>query len=87
MLGVGIGAVELPTAVPHFAAIAVIVGSGVAAPGKVVMLLIYNVAFLAPVVAILFTLLVLGDDAKQPLARVNLWTSGTGRACSPRWLR
>jgi cytochrome c biogenesis protein CcdA len=73
MLGVGIGAVELPTAVPYFAAIAVIVGSGVAVVGQVAMLLIYNAAFVAPVTAILFALLVLGDQAKQPLARVNLW--------------
>jgi cytochrome c biogenesis protein CcdA len=75
-LGAGIAIVELPTAMPYFAAIAVIIGSGVALPGKIVMLLIYNVAFLAPVFAILFTLLVLGDDARQPLARVNLWVLG-----------
>ncbi len=76
MLGVGIAAVELPTALPYFAAIAVIVGSGVAIPGQVAMLLLYNVAFLAPIVAILFTLLVLGDAARQPLARANLWVLG-----------
>jgi cytochrome c biogenesis protein CcdA len=73
MLGAGIAVVELPTALPYFAAIAVIVGTDAAIPLQVAMLLIYNVAFLAPVMAILFTLLVLGDDAKQPLARVNLW--------------
>ncbi len=73
MLGAGIAAVELPTAVPYFAAIAVIIGSGVAVPGKVVGLMIYNVAYLAPVVAILFVLLVFGDAAKQPLAHANRW--------------
>lgn len=73
MLGIGIAAVELPTAIPYFAAIAVIVGSGVAAVGKLAMLMIYNAAFLAPLVAILLTLLVLGEDAKQPLTRFNLW--------------
>jgi hypothetical protein len=75
-LGAGIAIVELPTAMPYFAAIAVIIGSGVGLVGKIAMLLIYNVAFLAPVFAILFTLLVLGDDARQPLARVNLWVLG-----------
>lgn len=72
-LGAGIAAVELPTALPYFAAIAVIVGSGAALPGKVLALVAYNVAFLAPVLAMLFTLFVLGDAARQPLARANGW--------------
>jgi cytochrome c biogenesis protein CcdA len=76
MLGVGIAAVELPTALPYFAAIAVIVGSGVAIPGKVALLMVYNAAFLAPVTAILLTLLVLGDAATEPLARFNRWVLG-----------
>jgi hypothetical protein len=73
LLGAGIAAVEFPTAMPYFAAIAVILGSGVALLGKVAMLLIYNVAFMAPVFAILVTLLILGDDAREPLARANRW--------------
>jgi cytochrome c biogenesis protein CcdA len=73
MLGVGVAAVELPTALPYFAAIAVIVGSGVGLVGKVVLLLIFNAAFLLPVFAILIALIVLGDKANEPLARCNQW--------------
>ena len=76
LLGAGIAIVELPTAVPYFAAIAVIIGSGVGLIGKIAMLLIYNVAFLAPVLAILLTLMVLGDDAREPLAHANQWMLG-----------
>jgi cytochrome c biogenesis protein CcdA len=73
LLGAGIALVELPTALPYFAAIAVIVGSGVSTPEKLALLMIFNLAFVAPVIAILITLLVLGDAAKQPLARANRW--------------
>ncbi len=52
-LGAGIAAVELPTALPYFAAIAVIVGSDAAIPGQVAALLVYNAAFLAPIGAML----------------------------------
>ena len=75
-LGAGIAAVELPTALPYFAAIAVIVGSDAAIPGQVAALLVYNAAFLAPIGAMLVTVLILGDAAKQPLARVNHWVLG-----------
>jgi cytochrome c biogenesis protein CcdA len=72
-LGAGIAAIELPTALPYFAALVVIVESGASLPGKLGLLLVYNAAFLAPVVAILITLLVLGDVADEPLARANRW--------------
>lgn len=75
-LGAGIAAVELPTALPYFAAIAVIVGTDAAIPGQVAALLVYNVAFLAPIIAMLVTLLILGDAAKRPLERVNHWVLG-----------
>lgn len=75
-LGAGIAAVELPTALPYLAAIAVIVGSGASLPGKVIGLVIFNAAFLAPVFAMLFALVVLGDGAREPLARINTWMVG-----------
>jgi cytochrome c biogenesis protein CcdA len=72
-LGAGIALIELPTALPYFAAIAVIIGSGVGIPGKVVMLVLYNVAFVVPVIAILVAMMILGDRAKEPLGRANQW--------------
>jgi cytochrome c biogenesis protein CcdA len=76
ILGAGIAAVELPTALPYFAAIAVIVGSDAAIPGQIGALIVYNAAFLAPIGAMLLTLMILGDAATQPLARVNHWVLG-----------
>jgi cytochrome c biogenesis protein CcdA len=73
MLGAGIAVVELPTALPYFAAIAVIVGSGAAIPGKVAMLVVYNLAFVFPILAILAILVVFRDAATEPLARFNRW--------------
>jgi cytochrome c biogenesis protein CcdA len=73
MLGAGIAMVELPTALPYFAAIAVIVSSGSGLVGKTALLLLFNVAFLAPVVAILLVFVALGDRGREPLARANEW--------------
>jgi cytochrome c biogenesis protein CcdA len=76
MLGAGIALVELPTAIPYFAAIAVIIGSGVALPGKIVLLVAYNLAFVAPIFAMLVTLLLVGDRARPFLQRANDWMLG-----------
>jgi cytochrome c biogenesis protein CcdA len=72
-LGAGIALIELPSALPYFAAIAVIIGSGAAIPGKILMLVLYNVAFVLPVIAILVALIVARDGTKEPLAKVNDW--------------
>jgi cytochrome c biogenesis protein CcdA len=72
-LGAGIALIELPSALPYFAAIAVIIGSGAAIPGKILMLVLYNVAFMSPVIAILVALIVAREGTKEPLAKVNEW--------------
>jgi cytochrome c biogenesis protein CcdA len=53
LLGATIMAVELPTAFPYFAAIAAIVASGRGAVTQVLLLVLFNVAFVAPLLAIL----------------------------------
>ncbi len=68
ILGATITAVELPTAFPYFAAIAAIVGSGLGLPRQVVLLVLFNVCFVLPLIAILATLAIAGDRAKQLLA-------------------
>jgi cytochrome c biogenesis protein CcdA len=73
VLGAGIAVVELPTALPYYAAIAVIVGSGLSIPSMVLMLVLFNVAFVAPVLGILLALVILGDSVREPLARVHRW--------------
>lgn len=72
-LGAGIGAIELVTAFPYFAAIAVIAGSGIHLAAKVLTLALYNLVFVAPIGAILVVLIVLGDRADEPLRRARDW--------------
>lgn len=69
LLGATITAVELPTAFPYFAAIAAVVGSGLGPARELVCLIVFNVCFVVPLLAILGTLVVEGDRADRVLAR------------------
>lgn len=69
ILGATITAVELPTAFPYFAAIAAMVGQGLDVVRQVLLLALFNVCFIAPLLAIIATLTFAGDDAKRVLAR------------------
>jgi cytochrome c biogenesis protein CcdA len=60
LLGAGIMAVELPTALPYFAALAAIVGSRFGTVTQVTLVLVYNVVFVAPLVAMLVLVTVAG---------------------------
>lgn len=72
-LGAGIGAVELPTALPYFAAIAAITESGFSISVRFATLTVHNVVFVLPLVAILIAVEVLGDNAGTVLGRANRW--------------
>lgn len=72
LLGAGIMAVELPTAVPYFAAIAAIVESGHNDSTQIVLLLLYNAAFIAPLALLLVILAVAGARGAQIAARARL---------------
>jgi cytochrome c biogenesis protein CcdA len=50
--GVGIAAAELPTALPYFAAIAAIEAAHVSFAEEVILIVVFNAIFLAPIVAI-----------------------------------
>ena len=50
--GAGIAAVELPTAVPYFAALAAIAASGIALVEQLALVVSYGIIFVAPIVAI-----------------------------------
>ncbi len=65
VLGATITAVELPTAFPYFAAIAAIVGSGFGAARQVMLLVLFNLCFVAPLLAIVATLRFAGADAQR----------------------
>ena len=72
LLGAGIMAVELPTAVPYFAAIAAIVGSGHSDTTQIFLLLLYNAAFITPLVLLLVVLALAGARGAQIAARARL---------------
>ncbi len=69
VLGATITAVELPTAFPYFAALAAIVGSGLDPERQLILLLVYNICFVAPLIAIIVTLTVARDESERVLAR------------------
>jgi cytochrome c biogenesis protein CcdA len=71
--GASIAAVELPTAAPYFAVIAGIVASSATIPQEVLLLVIYNVAFVLPLLAIVVVLLVAGSRAEPLLQRGGAW--------------
>ncbi len=69
LLGATITAVELPTAFPYFAVIAAVVGADLSVVRVVFLLLIFNVCFILPLLAILGTLTFAHENAQRMLAR------------------
>jgi cytochrome c biogenesis protein CcdA len=68
LLGATITVVELPTAFPYFAAIAAIVGADVDPPRALMLILLFNLCFILPLLAIVATLTFAGDRAEPILA-------------------
>jgi cytochrome c biogenesis protein CcdA len=52
LLGAAIMAAELPTALPYFAVLAAVADSGRSAPEEILLVLLFNVMFVAPLLAI-----------------------------------
>ncbi len=67
-LGATITAVELPTAFPYFAAIAAILGSGLGPVRQLGLLVVFNVCFVLPLIAIIATLTFAGESSARILA-------------------
>jgi cytochrome c biogenesis protein CcdA len=68
LLGATITIVELPTAFPYFAVIAAIVGSGLGPVHQLFLVLIFNVCFVSPLLAILAVLTFGGRRTDRLLA-------------------
>ena len=73
LLGLTLGAVELPTAFPYFAAIAAIVGSGVDVVAQIVLVAIYDFCFILPLLAIALAIVIAGEPAIARLTRGRRW--------------
>ncbi len=71
--GASISAIELPTAAAYFAVIGSIVASTSNIPEQVGLLVIYNVAFVLPLLAIIAALLFAGPRAQPWLQRGGAW--------------
>jgi cytochrome c biogenesis protein CcdA len=69
VLGASITAIELPTAFPYFAAIAAILASGLGPLRQLGLLIVFNVCFVLPLIAIICVLTFAGDRSGEILAR------------------
>lgn len=76
--GASIAAVELPTAAPYFAVIAATAAAKSSVPEKVLMLALYNVAFVLPLLGIIVVLVFGG-------ARADRWLTAGGDWLQRRW--
>jgi cytochrome c biogenesis protein CcdA len=73
LIGAGIAGLELLTAFPYFAAIALIVGSGVSAPEKLSLLILYCVVYTLPLIIIAVMVAVMGKRADGVLQPAGEW--------------
>jgi cytochrome c biogenesis protein CcdA len=71
LLGGGIMAIELATALPYFAVIAAVLGSGASVVGRIELLSLFCAAFCVPLVAIAVALAIAGERAEAPLGRAG----------------
>jgi cytochrome c biogenesis protein CcdA len=71
LVGAGITAAELPTAVPYFAVIAAVVGSGRSAGTQFALLLVFNLAFIAPLTAVFILRSLLRERGRELIERLR----------------
>jgi len=71
LLGATITAVELPTAFPYFAVIAAVVGADFDPARQAVLLLLFNLCFILPLLAIFLVLTFAGGSATRVLRSVR----------------
>ena len=71
LIGAALAGIELLSAFPYFAAIALIVGSGVSLAGKVSLLALYCVIYILPLIAIAVAYAVMGDQAERILRPIG----------------
>ena len=71
LLGAAIMAIELPTAIPYFAAIAALVASGKNLSTQISLLAVFNAVFILPLPAILAVRLLAGEPGQRWLERLR----------------
>jgi cytochrome c biogenesis protein CcdA len=73
LIGAGLAGVELLTAFPYFAAIALIISSGASNAGKLFLLILYGVVYTLPLIAIAVAFAVMGQRTEAILRPVGEW--------------
>jgi cytochrome c biogenesis protein CcdA len=73
LLGAGVAGLEMLTAFPYFAAIALIIGADVGAPETVLLLVLYCIVYALPLIAIATVCVLKGDRAESLLKPVVDW--------------
>jgi cytochrome c biogenesis protein CcdA len=71
--GATIAVVEFPTAAPYLAVIAAVVASPASLPEEILLIALYNLAFVLPMLGIIVALLVAGDAAEPWLQKGGAW--------------
>ncbi|MFL5859335.1 MAG: GAP family protein [Solirubrobacteraceae bacterium] len=71
--GASIAAIELPTAAPYLAVIAGIAASTATVPEQFLLLVLYNLAFVVPLLVILIALIIAGERADPWLTKAGAW--------------
>jgi len=75
LMGASLAGLELLTAFPYFAAIAMIVGSGVSNVAKLSLLVLYCVIYVLPLIAIAVVVAIMGKRAEHLLQPAGDWLS------------
>lgn len=75
LIGAGIAGLELLTAFPYFAALAMIVGSGASDSGKLFLIVLYCVIYTLPLIVIAVVVAAMGPRAEGVLKPVGDWLS------------
>jgi cytochrome c biogenesis protein CcdA len=71
VLGAGIMAIELPTAFPYFAAILATLGAVHGAIRQTAFIVLYNIVFVAPLLALTVLVAVTGSRYRDRIARIS----------------
>ena len=73
LMGAGLAGLELMTAFPYFAAIAMIVGANVSLTSKVLLLVLYCLVYTLPLIAIAVVFVVMGERAGDVVRPAGDW--------------
>jgi cytochrome c biogenesis protein CcdA len=83
LLGAGIMAVELPTAFPYIGALAAVVATNHSVLAGIVLVLVYNVVFVAPLLAVLVAVAAGGARGEQLTLAARVWLERHGAELIP----